>query len=283
MTTNTSQQAKAQLLHKLHHSGEMLLLPNIWDTMGAAMLEQLQYPAIATSSSAIALANGYQDGEKLPFNEVLALLTKIAASVHVPVTADVESAYAHTDKQLQENIRQLIATGIVGINIEDSDKKTNDLIHAEKQCERIRIIKDVSASMGVPLFINARADVYVHGEAFETPEAKLEETLKRGLAYKNAGADCFFPILMKREQDIRATVEELGMPVNIMTYPGIPELAVLKEIGVARVSLGGSFQKIAVSAMKNLATRLQGLEGLSEITGSDVTSDYLRGLVKQGH
>ena len=261
----------------------MLLLPNIWDTLGAALLEQLQYPAIATSSSAIALANGYQDGENLPFNEVLALLTKIAASVNVPVTADVESAYAHTDKQLQENIRQLIATGIVGINIEDSDKKTNDLIPAEKQCERIRIIKDVSADMGVPLFINARADVYVHGEAFETPEAKLEETLKRGHAYKSAGADCFFPILMRQEQDIRATVEELGMPVNIMTYPGIPELAVLKEIGVARVSLGGSFQKIAVSAMKNLATRLQELEGLAEITNCDVTSDHLKGLVKKDH
>lgn len=135
--------------------------------------------------------------------------------------------------------------------------------------------------MGISLFINARTDVYIHGNEFEIAEAKLEETIKRGLAYKNAGADCFYPIVMRREQDIKKTVEQLQMPVNILTIPGIPDLNILNQIGVARVSLGPSFLKIAIKAMKELAIKLSKFEGLSEITENEITSDYLKNLVAQ--
>ena len=252
MAHKNSQQTKAKQFHQLHHSGKMLVLPNIWDPLGAVLLESLEYPAIATASAAMSFANGYDDGENLPFKDFLTFLTKIVSSVNIPVTADIESGYATNDKQLKENIKQLISTGIVGINIEDSDKETNALIPIEIQCNRIRIIKDVSAEMGISLFINARADVYIHGQEFETPEAKLEETIKRGLAYKDAGADCFYPIVMRQEHDIRKTIEQLQMPVNILTLPGIPELSALSEMGLARVSLGPSLLKIAIRAMKDL-------------------------------
>ena len=88
--------------------------------------------------------------------------------------------------------------------------------------------------MGVPLFINARTDVYIRGKGFDTPATKLEETLKRGFAYKNAGADCFYPITMNREEDIKKTVEQLRMPVNVLIMDGIPNLNVLNEMGVAK-------------------------------------------------
>ncbi len=249
MKNNDSQQIKAQQFHKLHHSGEMLLLPNIWDPLGALLLENLQYPAIATASASIAFSNGYDDGENTPFNYLLTLLTNIVNSVDIPVTADIESAYASNDTQLQENIKQLISTGIVGINIEDTDKETNALIPAEIQCNRIRIIKKTSADMGISLFINARTDTYIHGNDFETDESKLEETLKRGFAYKSAG--------------------------------GIPNLDTLNEMGVARVSLGPSFLKIAMRAMKDIAVKLKSLEGLSEITNNEISSDFLKNLVNK--
>ncbi|MEO6883841.1 MAG: isocitrate lyase/phosphoenolpyruvate mutase family protein [Bacteroidia bacterium] len=279
--TNNQQQIKAKQFHQLHHSEKMLVLPNVWDSLSAILLESLQYPAIATASASIAYTNGYNDGEHIPFTDLLTLLTKIVNSVSIPVSADIESAYAATDKQLQENIKQLISTGIVGINIEDSYKETNALIPIEIQCNRIRIIKNVSAEMGISLFINARTDVYIHGQEFETAEAKLEEVLKRGLAYKSAGADCFYPIVMRQEQDIKKTVEQLQMPINILAIQGVPELKTLNEMGVARVSLGPGFLKIAIKAMKDLAIKLKNYEGLSDITSNEITSDYLKNLVNK--
>lgn len=281
MTTNHRQQSKAAQFHQLHHSGKMLVFPNIWDVLGAMLLESLQYPAVATASASIAFANGYNDGENIPFSQLLTLFTKIVDSVNIPVTADIESGYASTNKQLEENMKQLMATGIVGINIEDTDKATDALFSTEVQCDKIRLLKNVSAEMGIPLFINARTDVYIHGKDFETAESKLEETIKRGLAYKSAGADCFYPIVMRQEQDIKATVEQLQMPVNILTLPGVPELNTLRKIGVTRVSLGPSFLKIAVRAMKDMAVKLKTFEGLAEITGNEVSSDYLKSLVNK--
>lgn len=283
MAHNESQENKAKQFHHLHHSGKMLILPNIWDPLGGALLENLQYPAIATASASMSYTSGYSDGENLPFNKFLTLLTKIASSVNIPVTADIESGYAVNDKQLEENIKRLISTGIVGINIEDSDKKTNTLVPIESQCNRIRIIKKASAEMGISLFINARADVYIHGQGFVTPESKLEEILKRGVAYKNAGADCFYPMIIREENDIKKIVEQLQMPINILTIPGIPELSTLHKMGIARVSLGPSFLKIAIRAMKDMAVNLKNYEGLSEITGNEVTSDYIKSLVNKNY
>jgi len=280
---DSKQQEKAKQFYNLHHSGRLLILPNIWDCLGANLLESLHYPAIATASASVAFTNGYDDGQRISFDSVLALLKKIVSSVSIPVSADIESGFAENDLQLEENTKQLLATGIVGINIEDTDKKTNSILPVETQCEKIKLIKKVSQAVGVPLFINARADVYLRGKDFDSPESKFEEALKRGRAYKAAGADCFYPIAMTRQEDIKRMVEQLQMPVNVITIPGIPELNVLNEIGVARVSLGPSFLKIAIKAMKNLALKLQNLEGLSDITENEITSAYVKDLVNKNY
>ena len=280
---DSKQQEKAKQFYNLHHSGKLLILPNIWDCLGANLLESLHYPAIATASASVAFTNGYDDGQRISFDSVLALLKKIVSSVSIPVSADIESGFAGNDLQLEENTKQLLATGIVGINIEDTDKKTNSILPVETQCEKIKLIKKVSQAVGVPLFVNARADVYLRGKDFDTPESKFEEALKRGRAYKAAGADCFYPIGMTRQEDIKRMVKQLQMPVNVITIPGIPELNVLNEIGVARVSLGPSFLKIAIKAMKNLALKLQNLEGLSDITENEITSAYVKDLVNKNY
>lgn len=277
-----SQQQKAKVFYNLHHSGKLLILPNIWDPLGAILLERLGFGAVATASASVAFTNGYDDGENIPFDDVLRLLKKITTSVNIPVSADVERGFADNEIRLKENIARLIETGIVGINIEDTDRTTNHLLPVEVQCRRIEAIKQVSQQMEMPLFINARTDVYIRGN-FDTAKAKFEETLRRGLAYKEVGADCFYPITMTDEGEIRKLIEQLSMPVNVVTIPGLPELNMLAKIGVARVSLGPSFLKIAIRAMKTLAQRLQSYEGLSDITQNEITSAYLKDLVNRNH
>ena len=198
MMNNISQKEKAERFRELHHTGEMLILPNIWDSLGALLMESLEYPAIATASASVALSSGYNDGENIPFNDVLLLLKKITKSVNVPVTADVEGGYADSDVQLQENIKLLIDAGIAGINIEDTDKKTNSLRSVDAQSHRIKLIRKVADETGIPLFINARTDVYLHLGNFNGDEVKFEEVIKRGVAYKEAGADGFFPIIVTK-------------------------------------------------------------------------------------
>jgi 2-methylisocitrate lyase-like PEP mutase family enzyme len=278
-----NQRQKAKQFRDLHLSGRLLILPNIWDPLGALLLENLGFPAIATASASVAFSNGYDDGENIPFNTLLTLLKRIAGSVNIPVSADVESGFATDVVALKKNIRQLIETGIVGINIEDTDKKTNSLLPFEVQCERIKAIKEVAKEMDMPLFINARTDVYIRGKGFDTAESKYEEALKRGLAYKAAGADCFYPITLTSLHDIKKLMEQLQMPVNIVTMPGLPELNVLNEMGVARLSLGPSFLKIAIKSMKNLAMKLQNYEGLTDITENEITSAYLKDLVNKNY
>lgn len=279
MTNNYTQKEKAQQLHELHHSGKLLVLPNIWDSLGAILLESLAYPAIATASASIAFTNGYNDGEHIPFEDVLNTIGKIVDSVNLPVTADIESGYANNDTQLEENIKRLLEKGIVGINIEDTDNKANTLYSVNIQCNRIRLIKKVADEMDIPIFINARTDVFLHGKNFSTPESKIDEIQKRGLAYKEAGADCFFPIGLRQYEDIHQLVTQLKMPINILTIPGIPDLQTLDKIGVSRVSLGPSFLKIAINSMKNLALQLKDYNGLSAITENEITTDYLKNLV----
>ena len=274
-----SQKEKAKLFKELHHSGHILVLPNIWDPLGAALLQSLEYPAIATASASVAFTNGYDDGEHVPFKDVLTLLSKIAASVNLPVTADIESGYASTQVDLQRNIELLLSTGIVGINFEDYDKQTESLFPLEVQCERIGLIRKISEALGVPLFINARTDVYLRGKVFITEEEKLSETIKRGKAYIEAGADCLFPPAMKIKDDLEKLIATLKCPVNVIAIPGIPDFKSLQQIGVARLSLGPGFLKVAIKAMKDVALKLKNYEGLSEVTGIDVTSADLKTLV----
>jgi len=279
-TTKFTQAEKAKQLHQLHHSGKLLILPNIWDVLGAKLLEDLGYEAIATASAAVAYSNGYNDGENIPFGEVLHILKRIAGNINVPVTADIESGFAANEKELEKNMHELIETGVVGINIEDTDKQTKTLLPAEVQCRKIKLIKKISLEKDVPLFINARTDTYVHESDFASPQEQLEETIKRGIAYKDAGADCFYPILLHNEQHIKAIIEVLQMPVNILMMPGVPELSALQQMGVARVSLGPGFFKYAVKAMQELAIKLQNNEGTKDVTNNTVTSEYLKRLVR---
>lgn len=279
MNSNKNIQSdKEKLFHQLHHNNKLLILPNIWDPLGAALLENTGYPAVATSSSAMSLSNGFRDGEKLPFVELLNILKRITSCVKIPVSADVETAYAANNLILKENIKKLIDTGISGINFEDSHHDEAGMISVKEQCDKITIIKKTSEEAGSLLFINARIDVYIKSRHLSA-EQKLEESLQRGRAYKDSGADGLYPIFLKDKKQIEIIVKEIGLPVNVMMTQGAPDFEILKNIGVARVSLASGFLRSAVYTMKNIAEKLLREEGMTEIISNMVLSDYLNSLI----
>lgn len=278
MTSDKILQEKAKILLDLHHKSEPLMLPNIWEPLGAAMLQELGYLAVATSSSAIALTNGLQDGEKIAFDDLLPQLKRIVQSVSVPVTADVEKGYASDDARLSDNIEALLEAGIVGINFEDGNKK-GGLQPIEEQCRRIGLIRSIADRRGIHLVINARTDTFIYSGIFPDPDKQLEETIHRAAAYRDAGADCFFPILARDGRAIQNITEQAGLPVNIMVMPGVPDFSSLRAWGVKRISLGGSFLKIAMQAMRQQALLLKEFKGQENIDNNEVTSSYLEGLI----
>lgn len=246
-----SQSEKADLLKKLHHSGKMLVLPNIWDAAGALLLENLGYPAVATASASIARAHGYEDGERIPFDLLLAIVAQIAKSVGVPVTVDLEAGYAADAETLKSNIRRLIAAGVAGINIEDTDARTRELLPVGEQVEKLKLIGRAADRENTRLFINARTDVFLINPDLPE-EQKLAQAIERGRAYVEAGADCIYPIFATEEETIKTLVNALKVPVNVLVKTGAPDLDLLQKLGVARVSFGPNVHRATLVSMELL-------------------------------
>ena len=155
------QREKAGLFKALHQGDNPLILANVWDPLTAALVEDVGFPAIATASAAVALSRGFDDGEHLPFEELVELVGRTISVVGVPVSVDFERGYGDTPHHVGENTVRLIEAGAVGVNIEDSlDHDT--LRPVEEQCERIAAVREAGQVLGVPLFINARTDVFNH-------------------------------------------------------------------------------------------------------------------------
>ena len=241
------QAEKAEKLRKLHHGPRILALPNAWDVVSARILEEVGHPAIATSSAAVAFSLGYPDGQRISRGEMLDAVGRITRAVRVPVTADLESGYGKTPKEIAEFTRAMVAAGAVGLNFEDvtgDDESTH--VELGLQVENIRAIRETSAALGVPVVINARTDIYLIPIG---PEAtRFERTVERLRAYHDAGADCLFvPGLCDREIILKL-VKTLGAPLNILASPGCPTLDELEKMGVARVSAGSAAMRAAMGA-----------------------------------
>ena len=270
---------KAITFKNLHHNGKLLVLPNVWDPLSALLLESLGYKALATASASIAYSNGYRDGEHIPFKDVILILEKIVNSVNIPVSADIEGGYARNNSDLEENIKRLIDTGIAGINFEDSLYDQAGLTPEKEQCQKITLIRKVADQNNSKLFINARSDVYLKCGNL-TEEEKIEEIIRRGIAYKDAGADGFYPMILKDKLKIERVITEVNLPTNILLLPGIPDFDELQKMKLARLSLGPGFLKIAIKAMKDLGEKLLNYEGMEEVKNNPVTGDYLNSLIK---
>ncbi|MGH7491184.1 MAG: isocitrate lyase/PEP mutase family protein [bacterium] len=232
-----SQKEKAEVLLSLHKGENLLVLPNIWDPIGARILATKGYPAIATASAAVSASLGYQDGEKINRSTLIDLLGRIARSVDVPVTADIETGYGESLSKLELTAQQVIESGVVGVNIEDSLEKGGGLRTVEEQCRRISTLRQIANRRGVHLVINARIDSFV-SPLFTDVQRAMEEAVMRARAYAAAGADCIYPIGPGDEATVRMLRERIESPINILGSPTAAPLAVLQEIGINRVSFG---------------------------------------------
>lgn len=264
MTPLLTQADKAALFRGLHYSGKLLVLPNIWDPLSALLLEQIGFKAVATANAAVAYANGYPDGERFPLKQALILSEQLVCAVNIPVSVDIECGYSLEEDTFKSTIRALLQTGIVGINLEDSNPRTGTLLPIPQQVSRIQYIKEISTEMDIPLFINARTDVYKQGQTQAVSE-QLAETLRRGQAYREAGADCIYPILLKDERTIQTLVKTLHMPVNILLTVGVPDINTLQQIGVARVSTGPAFLGVALKALAEVGALLNQEKGFERL------------------
>ncbi|MER6830277.1 isocitrate lyase/phosphoenolpyruvate mutase family protein [Streptosporangium sp. NPDC000563] len=234
----TTAHEKATALRALHVPGRPLVVPNVWDAASARAVEAAGFPVIATGSAAIAPVLGYDDGEETPVEEMLAAIARISRSVGLPVTADMERGYRLEPAELVE---RLVAAGASGCNLEDSDPRTGAMIDVDEQIAFLSAVRSAATDAGVDLVINARVDAYMQGPG--SPEERLTESVRRGRGYLEAGADCVYPIFVAEAEAVRALVEGIDGPINILFRPGTPSIGELAALGVARVSFGHGLHK----------------------------------------
>ncbi|MHB8311686.1 MAG: isocitrate lyase/PEP mutase family protein [Candidatus Dormibacteria bacterium] len=242
----------ASRLRTLHVPGDPLLLPNVWDVASARLVEELGFPVIATSSSAVAASLGAADDDSMGAELAFGAVTRIAAAVRAPVTADLERGYGVTPTEL---IRGLLMAGAVGCNVEDSDHHgPQGLVRIDTQAEYLAGLRAAATASGVPVVVNARVDIWLRGSV--DPSRLLDEGVCRARAYLEAGADCVYPILLNEQGLIESFVKQVEGPVNVLLGADAPDLATMRRLGVARVSLGSGLHRAAMTATSLTARAL---------------------------
>lgn len=232
-----NQAEKADQFLGRHTSGRLLILPNVWNPIGARMLAEKRYPAVATASAAIAESLGFHDGEQLKLDTMLDMVARIARSVAIPVTADLEAGYSDSITGLQENISKLLDTGAVGLNFEDSFDDSSRLRPIPEQVERIKAVRDVANGRGIHLVINARADSFF-AEGFSSEEERIEDVITRLNAYHEAGADCVYPVGRGDRETLTILRKRISAPINVLATAMTASIKELQELGINRVSFG---------------------------------------------
>ncbi|WP_128894831.1 isocitrate lyase/PEP mutase family protein [Longirhabdus pacifica] len=236
---NTKQKVKH--FRGMHQKNKPIVLLNIWSVESAEALASHHIKLIPTGSYAMADYYGYEDGENMPFEEIVTYIKQMQPSKNY-ITVDIESGYAKNLHELEKNITTLIENGVVGINIEDKIKGTGTLHSAADQCEKIACIREVCKKMNSDMFINVRTDTYFTGNITENNanDACLEQTLSRIRAYSDAGADCIFIPGLNNSNHILNITNNSTVPINVMLDIKKDTIMDYFNLGVARISFGPS-------------------------------------------
>ncbi len=245
---SSSQSEKAEAFRRLHNIKKILVLPNAWDVPSARVFEDEGFPAVATSSAGMLVSLGYPDGEGIPHKEFVAAVSRIARVLGIPLSADVVGGFGDSPEGVARSVRAVVNAGAVGINIEDFAHRTKKLLPLEKQLERLRALVKLRKSLGVPFVINARTDALRFGAGDE--DAKLNEAIRRAEAFRDLGADCVYPMGLADSASISRFVKALSFPTNVMVRKGLPPIAELERLGVARVSFGPSASYAAMGLLR---------------------------------
>lgn len=225
---------KSHKFNALHQQSTPLIICNVWDVASAKMGEKLGFSAIGTSSAAIASMLGYEDGEEMAFDELLYIVKRIVTCSNLPLTVDIEAGYSQDPLKTAHYIKALADIGVVGINIEDSKVyETRTILDENSFAGYLSAIKGQLIKDQVEIFINVRTDTFLLGEG-----DVLAETQKRASLYEVAGADGLFVPCITQNNDIRAIVNCIELPVNVMCMPNLADFESLKALGVKRISMG---------------------------------------------
>jgi 2-methylisocitrate lyase-like PEP mutase family enzyme len=232
----------------LHH-GRGFVLPNAWDPGSARLLEQVGFPALATTSAGIAFALGRPDAS-LRGDTMLEHVAQIVESVAVPVSADLEAGYGDSPDDVARTIARVAELGAVGANLED--QVGGELFAVDEAAARITAAR--AAAPAGTFVINARTDTYF-GAGSGDP---FRETIERATRYVEAGADCIFVPGVDDPDTIRRLADEIPAPLNIVAglTATMLDVPTLFSLGVKRVSLGGSIARAALSLVERAGREL---------------------------
>src|SRR5881396_3002481 len=241
---------KAERLRQLHVQGPMLVLPNAWDAGSARIFVEAGFTALATTSAGIAFSLGLPDGERISRDEMLAAVARITRRISVPITADMEAGYGMTPYAVAETARRVIDAGAVGMNLEDRVAEQH-LIDFALAVERVRAARSAADAAGVSIVINARTDVF---EAPEIPRhERVAEAVRRGNAFRDAGADSVFVPFVGDRDTIEQLAQQIRAPLNILGTPNAPTLKELAALGVRRVTFGSAPMRATLGLVRRMA------------------------------
>jgi 2-methylisocitrate lyase-like PEP mutase family enzyme len=241
---------KAEALRRMHIDGPMLVLPNAWDAGSASIFVEAGFRALATTSAGIAFSLGYPDGERISRDEMLAAVSRVTRRIAVPITADMEAGYGMAPREVAETVRRLIDAGAVGMNLEDRIEGKH-LMDFALAVERVGAARAAAAASGVPIVLNARTDAFEAPEL--RPEQRLAEAVKRGNAFREAGADSVFVPFVGDRDTIEALVQKIPAPINILGTPNAPTLKDLAKLGVRRVTFGSAPMRATLGLVRRMA------------------------------
>lgn len=265
------QQERVERFRELHDRRDVLVLPNAWDVPSARVFEDEGFPAVATSSAGMLVSLGYPDGEEIPVKVFVSAVGRIARVLSVPLSADVVGGFGASPEEVARSVRAVVKAGAVGVNIEDFVHETKKLLSVEKQTARVKALVRLGKSINVPFVVNARTDALRYFPGDE--EAKLREAINRGTAYRDAGADCVYPMGLTDAESISRFVRALDFPVNVMVRRGLPPVPELKRLGVARVSFGPSASYAAMGLLKRASREVREKGTYDVLTEGAITLD----------
>jgi 2-methylisocitrate lyase-like PEP mutase family enzyme len=270
----TNQKEKAIQFKRFHEGPPILVLPNAWDAASARIFEQAGARAIATTSSGVAAALGYPDGELISREMMIEVVARITRVVDCPVTVDSEAGYGATVDEVRQTIRAVIEVGAVGINIEDSRRGAGRaLVDVPRQVELIKALRELARSMDIPFVINARTDAFLL-----KVENAFEQAVQRLNTYRQAGADCLFAIGVRDAETIGKLVQAINGPLNVVGGPAAPPIAELARLGVARVSLASGLMRATLAHLRRVSHELLEQGTYTSMAGEMLTSAELQGL-----
>ena len=244
-----SQRERAEEIQRLHAREELLVVPNAWDGASARLYEALGFEALSTTSSAMAWSYGDADGQNMAFEDVLAVVTRIAEAVDVPVGVDYEGGYLDEAGDIERSVEALLHTGAVGFGLEDTDfKAATGVRPAGEHAELIARAREVCDRRGVPALIVGRTELFLRTDA--TAETGADEVARRLKLYAEAGADVVFAPGSEDPALLARLVAEVGKPVNVLRLRRSTSLASLAELGVRRVTIGGAGYATALAALE---------------------------------